>query len=317
MYLDRRLPDDLLALLLPGRALAGLVPGLSSPVAASVRAHVQTRRDRGGRRRGSIQIYLGRTSPLDVRAGPRGRLRLHADVAYRKLSYGIFDRDVTVKELGDLRADLETHLEIAAAVARASFVEGEAVYHAGMMRRYGPLAAADAPWVALDSEVRVGFDAMADQVAFEAALPGAVGLPEGEDMPRKLDALGLDRRGRVLVIEVKADAGGLGRAAWQTAVHMARLGALIAVNPSWPEAVLADLARQRAAAGLLGAAAAPAVARPAVVVPVIAAPDERAEWAAAWRAEVAPVVAASRGLLDGLRLWRVDGEGAVVEDVAG
>ena len=116
MYLDRRLPDDLLALLLPGGALAWLVPWLASPVAASALGHVQTRRDRGNRKRGSIQVYIGRTSPLDVRAGPRGRLRLHADVAYRKLTYGVFDRDVTVKELGDLRADLETHLEIAAAL---------------------------------------------------------------------------------------------------------------------------------------------------------------------------------------------------------
>jgi len=316
VYYDRRIPSALLDLLLPGGALAWLVPWLTTPAAEAAGAHVQTRRDRQSRRYGALQLYVGRTSPLEVRGGTNGRVRLHADPFYRRMNPRLFATDFDAHGLAREADELRAHAERAADETHRSFVDGEAVVHAGLLRHYGPLAEAEVPFVALDSEARVGFDRQADQEAHEAALPGVVGLPPGEAMPRKLDLVGLDRRGNVLLVEVKADASGLARAAWQAAVHVARFRALLERHPSWPTAVLGALAREKARVGLLGRAAPSTPCAPALLVPVIAAPSLREGWAEAWAREVAPVAAASRGMLAGLRLWRLAADGRLVEDVA-
>jgi hypothetical protein len=317
MYYDRRVPPAFLDLLLPGAALGWLVPWLTTPAAARAGAHVQTRRDRGGRRHGGIQLYLGRTSPLEVRARPGGRFQLHADPFYRAMAPALFATDFDVAALARAADALRAHAEDAATRTHRSFLDGEAVVHAGLMRHYGPLAPADAPFVALDSEARVGFDCQADQDAYEAALPALVGLPAHEALPRKLDLVGLARDGRVLLVEVKADPTGLARAAWQAAVHVARLRSLLEGHPTWITAVLGDLAREKARVGLLGRATVGPFTPTAALTPVIAAPDPRPDWAPAWRRELAPVLGASRGALTGLRLWRLTPEGRVAEDVAG
>lgn len=295
MYYDRRVPPDLLNLLLPDGALGWLVPWLSTPAATSAGAHVQTRRDRQGRRLGGVQLYVGRTSPMEVRGRPGGRLQLHADPFYRAMAPALFATDFDAPTLARAAEALRAHAERAATETHRSFVDGEAVVHAGLMRHYGPLADADAPFVALDSEARVGFDSQADQDAYEAALPALVGIPAHEDLPRKLDLVGLARDGRVLLVEVKADASGLSRAAWQAAVHVARFQTLLKGHPTWVNAVLGDLARSKARVGLLGQAVLGPFGASAALTPVIAAPDTRPDWVAAWRREVAPVVGSSRG----------------------
>ena len=314
MYYDRRVPADLLDLLRPDAALGWVIPWLSTDTAASAGAHVQTRRDRHGRKHGGIQLYLGRTSPLEVRGRPQGRLRLHADRFYQAMTPALFDRDLDPTALAALGPDLAAHAERATRETHRSFLDGEAVVHAGLMRRYGPLALRDTPLLALDSEARVGFACKADQVAFEAALPGVVGLPASEAMPRKLDLVAADHQGRLLLVEVKADATGLTRAAWQAAVHVARFRALLAEHPSWYSETLGDLARGKARVGLLGQAVLPAFEGAPHPTAVIAAPDERSDWRAAWRAEITPVVEASRGHLDALILWRLDPSGQVLEE---
>lgn len=315
MYYDRRIPDDLIDLLLPGGALGWLLPWLSTDVAQAAGAHVQTRRNRHDRKRGGIQLYVGRTSPLEVRGRPKDRVRLHADRFYTAMAPDLFDRDIDVGELGLLTARLEAHAEHAAKSTHSSFVDGEAVVHAGLMRAYGPLAASDAAFQALDSEARVGFDTRADQVAFEASLPDRVGLPTSEDVPRKLDVVAVDRDARLLLVEVKADAKGMTRAAWQAAVHVARFRSLVAQHPQWFGEVLADVANQKKRVGLLAHDWAPSFGDAPQIAPVVAAPDPRDGWQAAWRAEIEPVVASCKGMLDGLRMWRLSEAGLVLKDV--
>ena len=108
-----------------------------------------------------------------------------------------------------------------------------------------------------------GSGSAADQQAFEASLPGVVGLRQREAVPRKLDLVAVGPDACLLLVEVKPDAKGLTRAGWQAAVHVAR-------------------------------------------------PD----WQAAWRRELEPVVAASNGMLDGLRMWRLRGDGTLLGDVS-
>lgn len=314
MYYDRRVPPSLLDLLLPEAPLGWLLPWLRSEPASRAGAHVQTRRDRDGRRHGGLQLYLGRTSPLELRPIARGGYRLYADAFYRAMAPELFEAAWTDASLTERAGALQAHVERAARETHRSFLDGEAVAHAGLMRRYGPLAAADAPLLALDSEARVGFGSQAEQRAFEAELRVRVGLPVGEDLPRKLDLVALDRAGRLLVVEVKKDASGLGRAAWQAACHVARLQSLVEERPDWFAEVLGGVAAERARVGLLGAARPPALGGAPVIVPVIAAPEDRPGWAEAWRAEIAAVRPVAGRWLDGLRLWRLAPDGEVLED---
>jgi len=316
MYYDRRIPDDLIDLLLPDAPLGWLLPWLTSETASASGAHVQTRANQRERKRGGIQLYLGRTSPLEVRGRPGGRVRLHADRTYTAMAPALFGRDLDRAELARLAGRLEAHAEHAAGSALSSFLDGEAVVHAGLMRSYGPLATVAAPFLALDSEARVGFDSKADQQAFEASLPGVVGLPPGEAVPRKLDLVAVGPDACLLLVEVKPDAKGLTRAGWQAAVHVARFRTLLAETGDWYREVLGGVARQKARVGLLGEAwPVPFDAEP-TVTPVVAAPDPRPDWQAAWRRELEPVVTASNGMLDGLRMWRLRGDGTLIEDVS-
>ena len=316
MYYDRRVPPALLDLLLPEAPLGWFLPWLRSPEAASAGAHVQTRRDRDGRRRGGLQIYLGRTSPLELRPLGRGGYRLHADTFYQSMTPAIFGTTWTEARLADETSALQAHLTRAAERTHRSFLDGEAVAHAGLMRRYGPLAEAGMPLLALDSEARIGFDALTDQQVFEADLRLRLGLPAGEELPRKLDLVALDSGGRLLLVEVKANATGLARAAWQAAAHVARFQALIERDSLWFHEALHGLAADKVRVGLLGGARVPALPETPELVPVIAAPEDRSDWAKAWRAEIAPVLAATGGWLGGLRLWRLSWDGALLEDLA-
>lgn len=316
MYYDRRVPPELLDLLLPDAALGWVLPWLRSEIGSLAGAHVQTRRDRGGRRQGGLQLYLGRTSPLELRPAGRGAYRLHADPRYREMTPALFATTWTPTSLAAEATALQAHVERAARETLPSFVDGEAVLHAGLMRRYGPLAVEDASIFALDSEARLGFESTPDQQRFEATLRASVGLPAREELPRKLDLVAVGRRGELLLVEVKKDAKGLTRAAWQAACHAARFQALVDEQPGWFNTVLGGVAAERSRVGLLGAARPPALSGVPELVPVIAAPDDRPAWAPAWRAEIAEVRHAAGRWLKGLRLWRLAPDGELVEDLA-
>ncbi len=302
-------------MLSPSGALSWLVPWLREARAAELGGHVQTRWNRQSRRLGGIQIYLGRTSPLEIRGRARGQVRLHADRFYREISPSLFGQDLLPAQCAAMAPELQRHLEDAAERTHRSFLDGEAVVHAGLVRRYGLLAGAARPFLALDTEARVGFDSKLDQHHFEVGLPGLVGLPPGEEMPRKLDLVAVTAEGGLLLVEVKADATGLQRAAWQVAVHVARFRALLASTPTWFSEVAGGLARQKQRVGLLGSAPLPNFTVKPRIHPVIAAPDLREDWGSQWRGELRPVLEASGQHLTGLRLWRLSPSGQLLEEL--
>jgi len=87
---------------------------------------------------------------MEVRGRPGGRLQLHADPFYRAMTPALFATDFDAATLAWAADALQAHAERAATQTHRSFVEGEAVVLAGLMRHYGPLASAEAPFVALD-----------------------------------------------------------------------------------------------------------------------------------------------------------------------
>jgi hypothetical protein len=308
MYCDRRVAAELLALLQPGRALSWLLPTLR----AEEGWHVQTRRQASGPASGSLQVYCGRTSPLSLSLR-QGRLRLEAHPTYAALAPALFAETFDEGGLAARGDDLRAYLQAITCTADRIFLDGEARLHAGLMRRYGLLAPADAPFLALDAELKIGFVNKAAQRAATQAVTDQIHLPAREEVPTKLDALGVDRAGRLLLIEVKHDPSGLDRAGWQAAAHRARFAALEAHQPDWVRTTLASLAGDKARVGLLGEGWAPPWTHPTVWVPVLAAADPQPDWARRWSAALAPVIRACKGALQGLELWRLGPEGQRLE----
>lgn len=315
MYYDRRIPETLLALLLPGGALQWLLPWVRSEKGASALAHVQLRRDHGGRRNGGIQLYFGRTSPLEIKGSTSERIGIKAHRFYQALSPDLFQGPRSLDELRTLQPRFEEHLDAAAAAVHRNFVDGEAVLHAGLLRRHGPLATSAEPWVAVDSEAQIGFDRLADQQLFNEDLRRRVGLATAKQLPKKLDVVGLDTvTGALLLVEVKADSTGLNRAAWQAAAHVARFQALVERSPVWARDSFAGMIADRVRLGLLPrGTSTPSMELPSFV-PVIAARDDGDQWASRWAAQIAPIQAATPGLLNALRLWRLSEDGTVLDE---
>jgi hypothetical protein len=135
MYYDRSVPEALARLLAPGGALVWLHEWLRTSIASEAHAHVQFRRARGGRSRGGIQVYLGRTSPLEIRGASKGHFQCAADSAYRELTPELFGVRLNATELLERAGCIQTHLTAAAIHAGRSFLDGEAMSHAGLMRR--------------------------------------------------------------------------------------------------------------------------------------------------------------------------------------
>jgi hypothetical protein len=150
---DRRLPPEVLDLLRCAGPLAWLVPLVRKGLDPRLRPHLQFR---GDGKRGGIQVYFGRTSPLEIIWGAKGAIRLRAYAQYEKLSPSLFRAKLGADRLGEIMGELRAHLESAGKSVSATFIDGEAVAQAGMLRRYGLDFRSGDPFVAVDSEVRVG-----------------------------------------------------------------------------------------------------------------------------------------------------------------
>jgi hypothetical protein len=313
MYYDRRLPTDLLSLLAEGSPLSWMVGHVRSDWGQDNLAHLQFRRANGNRAKGGIQLYLGRTSPLEVVGKTTGHVELAADPFYRGITPSLFGRRIPILELPAVGADLDVHLREAARLTNPSFLGGEAVSHAGMMRRYGTGHGRGDPLLAVDSEIRVGFGSMAERTISEDDLRSRLRLLGKDDLPRKLDTLGILGDGNIGVVEVKDEHGDLVRAVVQVAAHMFTFTRLSAETGYDLGKVITGTADQKASVGLLPKNFGRLNGKPKIV-PVIAAPESRATWVSDWLSETQAVRAAHAGLLDGLRFWKLSPQGEVLEE---
>ena len=293
MYYDRTIDDPLAATIVPGGPLSWLMDHVRSGGGRDRHAHVQFRRDRNGRHRGSVQLYWGRTSPLEFRLRGDGRVSFHADPTYRNLSEQLFSEPVGINRLHARRDDFHDHLERSWKVLsdpssserRRAFVTGEAVCHAGFMRRYGHDWRAGDPLLAIDSEARVGFGRQGKisgterQRADDAATREHLQLDASVTIPRKLDALGILPSGDVALVEIKDADGSISRALVQAAAHAVRYSHLMAHGGL--RDTLGAMIHQKAATGVLP----PGCPRPGQaprIVPCVAAPDTSPDWPAGW-----------------------------------
>ena len=316
MYYDRTIDDPLKRTLDPGGSLAWLMDHVRSGEGGNRYAHLQFRRARGSRRRGSVQLYWGRTSPLEFRLLGDGQVKLHAHATYGELSEPLFSEPLPIDRLGALRDEFRAHLERAWRVLgdssgrRRAFVSGEAVCHAGLMRRYGHDWRSDEPLVAIDSEARIGFCARGRREALDADIRTQLRLADAEPTPTKLDALGILPSGDIALIEIKDAGGSIHRAIVQAAVHLLRHRRLLD-ETRLPDALRAMI-DQKTATNVIP----PGCTRPAEkprIVPCVAAPDTSPDWPARWRRAFNDCGPELRAILGDLVFIRLDRHGRILE----
>lgn len=312
MYYDRRLPSETLALLEPSGPLAWLVDWVDSPDGRANLAHIQFRKASGKRVRGGIQLYLGRTSPLECIGKSDRRVELTADKSYRDVTPGIFGHAMPVADLHRIGSDLRTHVADCTRMANRSFLNGEAVAHAGLMRRYGMGHRTGDPLLAVDSEVQAGFGSDLERRDFDNGLRAQLQLADNDTVHRKLDAIGILAEGDIGLVEVKAPGGDLVCAVVQAAVHVQRLQRLNSNQADGLPKILAGMAVQKVGVGLLPSV--PHLVSEPKLVPIVAAPDEREDWFAIWKRETQLVRKTHKDLLVGLRFWRLDKYGELQEE---
>ena len=305
MYYDRRIDDELAETLKPGGPLAWLMDHVGSVEGREHHAHLQLRRARsGGRARGSVQLYWGRTSPIEVQLRRGARVRLAANRTYRQGSAGLFERSIPIADLASLRPKLEAHLGRSSRLLRGTstrrldFLKGEATCHAGLMWRYGHRWRSGDALVAVDSEARVGYESRSAQTEADGALRSELGLASREALPKKLDAVGVSPTGDLLLVEVKDAEGSIARAAKQVAAHVERFTRLMG-DGDLRDTVQAML-EQRREAGLIPAG--PDLAKEPQIVPWIAAPDGDPTWPGSWVSVIEQLQKPVRNRLAGLRL---------------
>lgn len=251
---------------------------------------------------------------MEIRGATRNRVGFFADDDYVALSPELFNAAISGDELLALRPLIEDHLRKACGMVNPTFVLGEAICHAGMLRRYGPEFVAGDPFVVVDSEVRAGFDAMSEQATFEQQQRSMLNFSSG-DFPRKLDTAVVLASGELGIVELKAAGEDLRRAALQAAVHVGVFRELRAQRGSrYLGEVVNGLLEQKAGVGLLGDGQFPRLGDDAPMVPIIAVPDEQSGWADLWRKEVSSAVTTAGPGLAGLRLWRLSPDGELAEE---
>jgi hypothetical protein len=313
MYYDRTLPERYVVLLREQpffRMVLGLV---RSPWGGQVLAHVEFRRSQG-RKWGSVKLYAGRSSLLEIIANADDTFTLSADDKYTATATDLFGPRFSSAELNEITAAVEKYLRDVCSSVGTQFTGGEGRVHAGFVRRYGLDHQVSDCFLALDKEVRVGFAAKAETATFESELCQRFGKAH-----RELDSIGVLAAGNVALVELKKEKESMEVAAIQAATHVFTFRRL--TNEQEQREQSLDLGRtikllveQKKSVGLLPEHAFEASAG-AALVPVIAAPDTRRDWETQWRLGLRQVMERHGNLLAGLRLWKLSSEGVIEEDV--
>lgn len=315
MYYDRRIDASLLAQI----AADGPLHWLIDFVRDDKVARLDFRKALGPQNHGSIQLYMGRTSALELQWRLGNKVKLVANAKYAKLTPDLF-RTARVEELAELETTIRKHLKACRDQAASHLIEGEAEVHAGMMRRYGLLADPQLAVLAVDSEAVIGFakddsynTGTAHKAAYNTSLKGDLFPRRSVRMPRKLDVVGVLPDGHVALIEVKGAAGDLLRAAHQAAVHMHRFTALAQQSGNDVAQILNGLIEQKISVGLIPNTIELRVQSRPNFVPIIAAPDDQASWEEAWLKKTNDFIK-STPTLKHVRFWRLSSTGEIKEE---
>lgn len=316
MYYDRRIKEVLARTLQPGGALTWLLDHVCSEEGGNRHAHIQFRRDRSTRRLGSIQLYWGRTSPLEFKLCRNSHVRMNAASTYTAESTHLFSKTVPIDQLEQIEDELRLHLMRVGNLLdcspkrRQAFITREAVCHAGLMRRYGHCWSTGDPMVVIDSEARIGYSSRDRRNAADSEIREQLQLDQSEKIPTKLDALGVLPGGELALVEVKDKQGSIDRAIIQAAAHRARYSRLLAISNV--RAKIQAMIDQKIATGLIPHGC-PRLNDTPRIVPCIAAPADPSDWPSNWRCAIENSSRETKAQLSDVLLIRLDRAGAIFD----
>lgn len=313
IYYDRRLPPDLLALLLPGGPLAWLVEYVRS----HDNSRIEFRANKNKPGTACLQIYCGRGSAAQVFRRADGNVTLKAHKEYRAISPELFDRPYDPAGLQPL---LQRHLIASSGSMKPGYAGGEGAIQNALMHRYSLIYKQSDRFLAVDSEVRVGFDSDATYAKgslHRSALTKEIQTKLGDpamSSRNKLDTLGILPTGELAVIEIKDRKGDIRKAAQQLATHLYTLHTLRAQDPDGFKTAVHGLVDQKIACRLLPShPPVPRLSKPETVA-VIAAPDPRPNWKSEWEKRVGNVLKNVPGVHYGVRFWLLSPQGEVLDE---
>jgi hypothetical protein len=273
---DRRVPPELLAVLLPGGWAHSLVEyGGAGQFALDLQL-----RGYAGKHGHWATLYVGLTKVLDLHYRPPERFRLSAHKTWASPKYGwnsAWTRSQPPDRLAAQWPAVEEYLERVIPEVGSRFMKKEGAVQSAIS------AFATRHFVVIDREAAVAFGSQEekDEVAGELTtkLLGALARPNDaawwKSKPKSLggecDALAVTPRGDLLTIEVKPKAATTTiRWAPIQARHYADLFARWVREDDKAPAVLRGMVDQRVQLGLADAAHRPRIDRPIRVRPVIA-----------------------------------------------
>lgn len=323
---DRRIPDALMLVLLPGGPFSWVTELARQPISPnSPPLDLGLRASPKKPGAGHAMLYVGTTQVLAIDLERKGRFRvrphkrgeLFKDVAvpFRDA----WDEWQDIDRLAEAMPGIIAHVEAAIAAAPRGR-QGEGLYQAALAK---PTSAG---FTLVDREVMFTFTTTPEklkrkaelreplvraQAAIAASHPFGCGTrPPGD----KLDGLAIDRDGRPLAIEVKpgAKTDPLVCTPIQVAMYQRLLRAWIEADEVYARLVLQGMAAQRAALGL-GSTEVPPLCDPREIAPVIAVGKPVKEREEAHR-KVELVRDALREVeepLTGLRFWAIEKTGEI------
>jgi hypothetical protein len=179
------------------------------------------------------------------------------------------------------------------------------------MRRYALDVDPSDECVVLDREVKIGYANVAERRSVRLQLDGGLPAPLRGNYV-ELDAISVLSSGGIGITEIKdrGDPESLTVATEQAAAHVLRFSILDHEEGDWRQSLL-RLAQQKVRAGLLPRI--PVLHDKAPLVPIIAASDDRADWADCWRTAIRATRTTYRDALAGLQMWRLSRLGSIAE----
>jgi hypothetical protein len=325
---DRRVPDELMRVLLPGGPFSWVTELARQPISAnSDPLDLGLRASPKASDAGHATLYLGTTQVLGVHVRADGRFSLSSHQhggLFKEVQVAVrFDDGwrewQSLDRLAAAMKAIRAHVDAAIAVAPAGRqLEGR--YQAALAKT------TDAGFTLFDREVVLAFASETEKLgrkqelrlplvqaqdALAAANLWAARLsPPGD----KVDALGVDRDGRLLAIEVKpgTQTTGLALTPIQVAMYMRLVRAWIEADEVFAREVLEGMAQQRAALGL-GSTEALRLRDPIEIVPVFAVgtPISSPRDARTRFELVRNALRESGESLTGLQLWAINMSGDI------
>ncbi len=225
-----------------------------------------------------------------------------------------------VRNLHKLNAEFLKYLQDCLKEYGTKLTQSEALL-TNFMRKYGMSRTASEQFAAVDSNVQVyyrdkglvSYIELAKQVVVD--LKEMLKPPQGEKIPTKNSSIGVFSDGTVGIVElIRDDDEGVKPALRRLAAFRYKLALVMEQGDADLNEVLTGIFEQKKELGLVASELKSPVSDPAIIQPVIAGMSDRDDWLEQWLNEGTKTIVNQIRLLRGMRFWRLDKDGKILEE---